>query len=114
MKSINLIVTKENIQGRDTFFTTYDLLKAVINNPQEGGFTVEEMMNRVRLLNKVEEFKNKFFIDNGTFGDSDLLKEDVLQLEDADFVKLKELFKKMKWGIVSSTIINLHNELESL
>jgi hypothetical protein len=35
-----------------------------------------------------------------------------LELEDADFTKLKELFKEMKWGVVSKTIIEIHNEFD--
>jgi hypothetical protein len=35
-----------------------------------------------------------------------------LELEDADFTKLKELFKEMKWGVVSKTIVDLSNELD--
>jgi hypothetical protein len=114
MKSINLRVTKENIQDRDTFFTTYDLLKVAINNPQEGGFTVDEMMKRVRLLNKLEEYQSMFKVEEGKFDDSYLEKSDVLELEDADFLKLKELFRQVKWGVVSKTIIDLHNEIDSL
>jgi len=114
MKSIKLRVVKENIQGRDTFFTTYDLLKMAINNPQEGGFNVDEMIKRLRLLSKLDEHKSEFQIDESKFSDSDLSKTATLDLEDADFDKLKELFRQVKWGLVSSTIVDLHNEIESL
>ena len=35
-----------------------------------------------------------------------------LELEDSDFSKLKELFKEMKWGVVSKTIVELSKELD--
>ena len=110
MKSIELKVTKENVQGRDTFFTTFDLLKTAINNPQEG-FNVDEMVKRLRLLNKVDEYKELFDIKPENFTDADLEKKATLELEDADFTKLKELFSNVKWGVVSQTIVDIHTDL---
>ena len=110
MKSIELKVSKEIVQGRDTFFTTFDLLKTAINNPQEG-FNVDEMVKRLRLLNKVDEYKELFDIKPENFTDADLEKKATLELEDADFTKLKELFSNVKWGVVSQTIVDIHTDL---
>ena len=112
MKSIELKVAKENIGGRDTFLTTYDLLKSAINNPTQGGFNVDEMIKRLRLLNEVDKHKDLFEITDGKFDDAILERKATLELEDADFAKLKELFKEMKWGVVSKTIIEIHNEFD--
>ena len=112
MKSIELKVAKENIGGRDTFLTTYDLLKSAINNPTQGGFNVDEMIKRLRLLNEVDKHKDLFEITEGKFDDAMLERKATLELEDADFTKLKELFKEMKWGVVSKTIIEIHNEFD--
>jgi hypothetical protein len=112
MKSIELKVAKENISGRDTFLTTYDLLKSAINNPTQGGFKVDEMIKRLRLLNEVDKHKDLFEITEGKFDDAMLERKATLELEDADFTKLKELFKEMKWGVVSKTIIEIHNEFD--
>jgi hypothetical protein len=112
MKSIELKVAKENISGRDTFLTTYDLLKSAINNPTQGGFNVDEMIKRLRLLNEVDKHKDLFEITDGKFDDAMLERKATLELEDADFTKLKELFKEMKWGVVSKTIIEIHNEFD--
>lgn len=109
MKELNLKVTKENISGQDVYFTTYGLLRTVIDNTPQGGFTVEEMINRLRLSNAVNEFKDKF--DVKEFSDEHLKLKAVLKLEDADYTKLKELFKEMKWGVVSTTIVELSKEL---
>jgi hypothetical protein len=112
MKSIELVVTKENIGGRDTFLTTYDLLKSAINNPAQGGFNVDEMIKRLRLLGEVEKHKDLFDIKAEDFKDDFLDIKTTLELEDADFAKLKELFKEMKWGVVSKTIVDLSKELD--
>jgi len=112
MKSIELVVAKENIGGRDTFLTTYDLLKSAINNPTQGGFNVDEMIKRLRLLGEVEKHKELFDIKPEDFKDELLERKATLELEDADFTKLKELFKEMKWGVVSSTIVELSKQLD--
>jgi len=112
MKSIELKVAKENISGRDTFLTTYDLLKSAINSPTKEGFSVDEMIKRVRLLGEVDKHKAMFEIEEGKFDDSLLQRKATLELEDADYTKLKELFKEMKWGVVSKTIIEIHNEFD--
>lgn len=111
MKSIELVVAKENIAGRDTFLTTYDLLKTAINNPTKEGFSVDEMVKRLRLLEKVDAHKSLFDLGD-KFEDSMLDKKATLELEDADFAKLKELFKEMKWGVISKTIIDINNQLD--
>lgn len=112
MKSIELKVAKENLGGKETFLTTYDLLKGAINNPSQNGFSVDEMMKRLRLLEKIDAHKNLFEIKEQDFNDSFLQRKATLELEDSDFSKLKELFKEMKWGVISKTIVELSNELD--
>ena len=112
MKSIELKVAKENIGGRDTFLTTYDLLKSAINSSTKEGFNVDEMTKRLRLLNEVDKHKDLFEITDGMFDVAMLERKATLELEDADYTKLKELFKEMKWGVVSKTIIEIHNEFD--
>ena len=115
MKSIELKVAKELLPAKnglqDTILTTYDLLKSAINNPSQGGFSVDEMMQRLRLLDKVDAHKGLFEIKPEDFNDSMLDRTATLELEDSDFSKLKELFKEMKWGVVSKTIVELSKEL---
>lgn len=112
MKSIELKVTRENLGGKETFLTTYDLLKGAINNPSQNGFSVDEMMKRLRLLEKIDAHKNLFEIKEQDYNDSFLQRKATLELEDSDFVKLKELFKEMKWGVISKTIVELSKELD--
>ena len=110
MKSIELKVVKEEITGKPTIFTTFDILKTVINNPEQGGFNVEEMMKRLRLLEKLDEHKSLF---NREFTGDDLDVTATLELEDSDLEKLKSLFGQVKWGVVSKFIIDLNKELNS-
>jgi len=116
MKSIELVVAKELLPSKngmqDTILTTYDLLKSAINNPTQGGFNVDEMIKRLRLLGEVEKHKDLFDIKPEDFKDELLERKATLELEDADFTKLKELFKEMKWGVVSKTIVDLNNQLD--
>ena len=116
MKSIELKVAKELLPSKEgmqqTLLTTYELLKSAINNPTQGGFNVDEMIKRLRLLNEVDKHKDLFEITDGKFDDAILERKATLELEDADFAKLKELFKEMKWGVVSKTIIEIHNEFD--
>lgn len=109
MKELELKVTKEVISGQDIYLTTYGLLKSVIDNPPKDGFTVDEMIKRLRLSNGLAEFKDKF--DVKEFTDEHLTLKDKFKVEDADFVKLKELFNDMKWGLPSTTIIELSKKL---
>ena len=111
MKTVNLKVIKENIAGRDTFLTTYDLLKMVINNPKEGGFNVDEMIKRLRLLEKLDAHKEIFTIEEA-YLDNSLSITAELSLEDDDYNDLKELLKSMKWGVISQAIVDLTNEFK--
>lgn len=111
MKTIELKVVKEEIMGNPTIFTTYDVLKMAVNNPEQGGFNVEEMMKRLRLLEKLDEHKELFgkqFKEN-----EDLNVTATLELEDSDFEKLKSLFTQVKWQVVSKFIVDLSKEISS-
>ena len=116
MKSIELRVTKESLPSKngmqDTFLTTYDLLKSAINSPSQQGFSVDEMMKRLRLLEHIDKHKDLFDIKPEDFNDSMLERTATLELEDSDFSKLKELFKEMKWGVVSKFIVEISKELD--
>lgn len=117
MKSIELKIGKEllpNKQGvlQETFLTTYDLLKSVINSPSQQGFSVDEMMKRLRLLEQLDKHKELFEINPEDFTDAMLERKSVLELEDSDYSKLKELFKEMKWGVVSKFIVELNKDFD--
>jgi hypothetical protein len=109
MRELKLKVIKENVSGADIYLSTYSLLKAVVDNPPKEGFTVDEMVKRLRLSNGLNEFKDKFEVKE--FTDEHLSLKATFKIEDADFAKLKELFNEMKWAVSSTTIIELSKEL---
>jgi hypothetical protein len=113
MKSINLQFAKEKINGREMFFSTYELLKMAINNPTQGGIGVEEMGKRLRLLEKLETHREEFDIEEGKLTDALLERKGIFELEDADFDKLKSLFEETKWTIISSFIVKLSEEIKN-
>ena len=111
MKTIKLKIYKEEIGGRPTFLTTYDLLKSAVNNPPQGGFSVEEMKTRLRILGLLDKHKSVFDIKDGQFKEEMLSIEADMDIEDADYNKLKSLFNDMKWGIVSTSILEISDSL---
>lgn len=112
MKTIKLKVYKEEIGGKPIFLTTYDMLKTAINNPPQGGFSVEEMRTRIRLMGVLDKHKHLFDIKEGEFNDALLNIEADVDIEDADYTKLKSLFDEMKWGIVSKSILEISEGLK--
>lgn len=108
MKTIKLTANKEFLNDQETIFSTYHLLKMAINNPSEKGFDVDEMMQRLKIMSVLDEHKDKF----------NDLKEDNLDVqaevsfEDADFKKLQELYRQMKWAVISQTIVDLKKQLD--
>lgn len=112
MKSITLKIVKENVSGRDVFFSYYELLKSVINNPVQGGFSVDEMQQRIRLLSKLKQHKSQFDIKETEFNDSMLTRTAVLEIEDADYEKLKQLVNDMRWGVVAEAIVEFSQEFK--
>jgi hypothetical protein len=113
MKSIELGIKKENIGGQNMFFSDYELLKMAINfRPKEQGFDVDEMMKRLRIMGELEKQAKDLDIKDGEFVDSMLELKATLDLEDADYDKLKSLVKVCQWGVVSQTIIDLYQKFK--
>ena len=70
--------------------TSYaELLKVCLDVPPQGGFTTTEMKARLRVSSALDKA-------NGH-----------IELEDADYNKLVELIKDMKWGVVSQDLVDL-------
>lgn len=95
MKTVSLIKAAEKIivNGKelDVDISTTELLRTIINNPVQGGFSVSEMMNRLKLLEIVE--------------DGEKNNKPEIQFEDSDFTLLGKLAQETKWNILSKTII---------
>jgi hypothetical protein len=113
MKTITLRYGKENLNGQNTFFSTLSLLKIAINGTQkDSGISVSEMSKRIKLLDILNQHP-EFDVNEGDFNDSILNTTKVIELEDSDYEKIKELFSEVKWKIVSKFIVELSNELNS-
>jgi hypothetical protein len=113
MKTITLRYGKEEINGQNTFFSTVGLLKITINNtPKESGIDVSEMAKRIRLLEILNQYP-EYDVSEAEFNESMLNMSKTIDIEDSDFIKLKELFSEVKWKIVSRFIIKLSEEFNS-
>ena len=109
MKSIELKIAKETQDGQDQYVSTYAILRAVINNASESGINVEEMLVRLKLLDKLDKFKDIFEL---TAPPEDLLQRTAtLELEDNEFNKLRDLYKNMKFIIVSKFLVEISEQL---
>ena len=108
MKTIKLTAQKETINDQETIFSTYHLLKMAINNPSEKGFDVDEMMQRLKIMSVLDEHKDKF----NDLKEDNLNVQAEVSFEDADFKKLQELYRQMKWAVISQTIVDLKKQLD--
>jgi hypothetical protein len=112
MKVITLRYGKEKVQGKETFFSTVSILKSAINNvSSQQGLSVDEMSKRLKfmdMLNKHPEMD----VDEKEYKDELLLRTKELNLENADFDKLKDLFGEVKWMILAKFIVELDTELK--
>lgn len=108
MKTIKLTAQKETINDQETIFSTYHLLKMAINNPSEKGFDVDEMMQRLKIMAVLDQHKEAF----KDLKEDNLNVEAEASFEDADFKKLQELYRQMKWAVISQTIVDLKKQLD--
>ncbi len=116
MKTIELKAQKETLfNGEPIILDTYRLIRESINNQPANGYSIEEMMIRLKLASIFEAFKKDFTLPEGTkiedvngeyFG-----KTIPVELEDADYNVLKELVTKMRWAIPSQFIIDFVKSL---
>ncbi|MFY7935845.1 MAG: hypothetical protein ACOVOQ_00600 [Flavobacterium sp.] len=108
MKTIKLTTSKELVNEQETIFSTYHLLKMVINNPSEKGFDVDEMMQRLKIMSVLDQHKDLF----KDLNENNLNVEAEVSFEDADYKKLQELYRQMKWAVISQTIVDLKKQLD--
>jgi len=59
-----------------------------INNTPEGGFTPDEMRSRLRVIDNLKSAETE------------------IQIEDADFEKLKQCVNSMKWAVMDQDIVD--------
>ena len=99
MKSITnrsvVLVTKED--GTEDKATIGDLIKAVCRQTPEGGFTIEDVRARMRVVDAV---------------DLAIKSDKAINLEDADHATLLACVQQMRWGILSKGIIEFNELIE--
>ena len=99
MKSIQLKTVKEKVLFNsaeiEQEFKTIELIKQAVNFTVPAGFNASDMINRIRILDVL-----------------DFTKDEILNLEDADYENLKKYVKETRWGIVSRTILEFIKEFE--
>ena len=104
MKTINFKPEQESINrcphcgtgvGGQKQFTYEVLLLGCLKHAPKEGFTVTEMSTRMNIVNKIQ---NK-----------DLKS---LELEDAEFNKLKTCFNEMKWAVMETNIMLLDEAIK--
>lgn len=112
MKSLSLKVKLEEINGVETVVTSHTLLKTAINQAPQNGFNVDEMMVRIELLKKIDEHKELFNFSGKKKEEIDMGAEAVVEFEDSDFRKLREIFSECKWASISQLIVDINNDLK--
>lgn len=98
VEEVVMATIKETTQSAKVEIATIDLLKIAINTPVQGGYSVSEMSQRIRLLDAVEKAEKE--------------KATEIQFEDKDYEYLSILVKSTKWGIISRTIVEFVQEFD--
>lgn len=77
----------QNVDGSIKPLTYTDLLKICLNNPPQGGFSVTEMRQRLKIIDSLETANGK------------------IKLEDADYVLTSTCVKDFKWAQMHKDIL---------
>jgi len=80
-------VTTTIPNGEDKFLDYTTLISLCINQQSEKWYTIDEMKKRIRILDILEKSDKK------------------IELEDADFEKVKELVNTMPWAVIKKDIV---------
>ena len=74
------------------------LMKTVMQQPVQGGFSTEEMRKDFRVLDAL----------------TDYLNAEVIPLEDSDFAHFKTKLKTMRWGLAHKDLIAFEDDINAL
>lgn len=97
MKNIENKNVEINREGEMPVKATYGAwIKAAINNPPKDGFTVDDIRWR---LNVDAAIRNSI---------------NYIDLEDAEFAKVKQCVNEMKWGITAQEIVDFVDYINGL
>ena len=79
-----------------TELTTLQLIRQCVDNIPQGGINASEMVKRIKLIDKIEKIKPAV---------------KVLDLEDEEYQKLKDLEAAITWSIVHKCFIEFHDDI---
>ena len=82
--------------GQDNKATYADFVKACANNQIQQGFSVQDIRDRLRIVEAVEKADGE------------------IKLEDADFENLKQYVQNMRWAIVHPDILEFCDYITGL
>jgi hypothetical protein len=95
MKTISLKTHKNPDKQQ---LNTKALIKAVVEQPPQGGFTSSDMRSRIKVLDALDRLNEQ---------------STVLELEDAEHEVLKKCVKEMRWGIIDGFIIEFEDSINN-
>ncbi len=104
MKKVNLtttftIIVMTRLEGEVTKTVSYhDLIKETLESPPPGGFSLEVMHPRLRILTVLHKAKGK----------------NTVSFEDGDFELLHKLYKDMKFVVVSQGYEDFKEHLDEV
>ena len=107
MKTIELIKEREDVvingKTQEIEIGTLELLDTAINSPAKGGYSVSDMLTRIKLLDIVREVRKS---------QEDGNLPTTISFEDADYKILAQLVKETKWSILSRVILEFCQSFE--
>lgn len=99
-KQIPLRVEKVEVNGRSVDFSYIATIKTVLSSPGADGFSIEEIAQSMKIVNKIESSNGSKVANNVT-------------LEDADWTYLKDRIGKFRWGVAHNGILNLRDAVNN-
>lgn len=102
MKTVQLKTVSERLNINNQIIETEikytDLMKLAINSPVQGGYSVSEMSQRIRLMDTIEKAEKTAVTE--------------IQFEDTDYAVLAKLMKDAKWSVISKAIVEFVQEFD--
>lgn len=95
MKILELKKTSLKL-NEDKEATYKDLILFCVNAPKQGGFSIQEIRQRLKITDAVEA------------------SDDMLQLEDTEAQALEEIIAEFKWGSVHKDIVQFVEDIQNM
>jgi hypothetical protein len=93
---VKLELEKIQLEDGKNTLDVADLCKICLNATKQGGFTVDEMRSRIKIMDKLETDKK------------------TVELEDAEYKTLRGVVKTHKWGAISRKVVEFVDYIDGL